>query len=92
MGRVYASFFGGRLAAAVSFPGPNYEDWQTLDIVAPLHSREWQVKYSKVMQPISVRINWGSPEDIAPTIKLQNSYTQLIAEAAPVKPQRQPTR
>lgn len=86
--RVYSSFFGGRLAAAVSFPGPNREKWNTLHIVAPLKSKEWQVGFSPIMQPIATNAPWGGMQDLVPTIKLRNSYTGLTVEEVPFKPPR----
>lgn len=78
--RFYASFFGGRLGAYVSFPGPNREDWQTLDVIAPLYSKDWRVTTSSLIQPIKVHVEWSDLNRIAPTLKWQNSYTELSAE------------
>jgi hypothetical protein len=77
---LYASFFGGRLAATACFPGLNNEDWNTLDIVAPLYSKDWVVKRSKIMRPIPVHIQWQGLREIAPTVKLQDSWAELTAE------------
>ncbi len=85
----YASFFGGRIAAAVSFPGPNVERWNTLDIVASLHSKEWQAKRYNlalpILYPIKHHVQWVSIQDIAPTVKLQDAHANLTIEMAPVK-------
>lgn len=38
---VAMSFFGGAIAAGATVPGPNCETWRTMDVVAPLRSRDW---------------------------------------------------
>lgn len=77
---VYSSFFGGRIGAAVSFPGPNREGWNTMNVVAPLHDKNWQVVTSALLQPMRVHIEWSGLPKIAPSLKLQSSSSKLIAE------------
>lgn len=77
---VYMSFFGGRLCAFVAMAGPNDEDWQTLDIVAPLKSKDWRLKYSRDMMPIPIAIQWTDLKTLAPTIKMQEGWEKLSVE------------
>lgn len=46
---VISSFFGGQVGSFVGFEGPNDEKWCTANIVAPLKSRDWSVRYSKIL-------------------------------------------
>src|SRR5207249_1379860 len=68
---VYSSFFGGRIGSSVSFPGPNHEDWNTMDIVAPIHSKDWTKTTTKLYRPMRVRIEWSDSTAICPSLKLQ---------------------
>jgi hypothetical protein len=52
------AFFGGRIGAAVKFPGPNNEDWCTLDVTAPIHSKDWTAYRSKLEIPSYPRVEW----------------------------------
>lgn len=75
---VYSSFFGGRIGAAVSFPGPNQEKWNTIDVVAPINSKKWMCKTYSLIQPIKVNVNWKDIDKISPTLKLQESSSSLV--------------
>ena len=78
---VYSSFFGGRIGAAVAFPGPNHEEWNTMNIIAPLHAKTWRVTTSSLLQPIKVYIEWSDSTKIIPSLKLQWSVSGIITEA-----------
>ena len=80
---VYMSFFGGRIGGTVSFPGPNQEEWNTMEIVAPLHSKEWTATPSRLFQPLKVRVEWSKHEAITPSLKLQYAQTRMLVEDAP---------
>ncbi len=80
---VYMSFFGGRIGSTVSFPGSNREEWSTMTIVAPLHSKEWTATSSRLVLPLKVRIEWSKHEAIVPSLKLQYAQTRLLVENAP---------
>lgn len=59
MWKMYASFFEGKVAAYVTFAGPNDESWATLDVVAP---------YDKpLLTPVFH--NWYLPLDAPPVAK-----------------------
>jgi hypothetical protein len=79
---VYSSFFSGRIGSVVSFPGPNHEEWGTMDIVAPLEGKEWCVKQYRVIQPIKARVEWSDITRIAPSLKLQNAASAMRVEDA----------
>lgn len=78
---IYMAFFGGRIGGAVSFGGPNQEKWNTMDILAPIHSKAWTVTKSQLYLPLRVRIEWQNPEAISPSLKLQYAQRQLLVEA-----------
>jgi hypothetical protein len=78
--RIYSSFFGGRIGAFVQFSGPNHENWNTMDVVAPLNSKAWSVKTSSIIQPIKVHIDWSDITKIAPSLKLQYAASSVMIE------------
>lgn len=82
---VYMSFFGGRIGSAVSFPGQNREEWNTMEIVAPIHSKEWMVTTSQLYLPLKVRIEWQNQKAIAPSLQLQYEQSQMLIEKLPPK-------
>jgi hypothetical protein len=77
---IYSSFFGGRIGSVVSIPGPNKEEWNTLEVVAPLNDKDWSVSRYKVLNPIKVRIEWSDIAKIAPTLKCQNAISRILVE------------
>jgi len=79
---VYFSFFGGQVGARVRIPGPNYEDWQTVDIVAPLGSKDWTLTRSQMILPINTCVEWNDGKIIVPSFKLQNNITSIMVEPA----------
>jgi hypothetical protein len=79
---VYMSFFGGRIGGAVSFPGPTQEEWNTMEIVAPIHSKVWRVTKSRLYQPLKVRFEWSNHEAIMPSLKLQYAQARMLVEDA----------
>lgn len=52
------AFFGGQIGAAVKFPGPNKEQWRTLDIRAPINSNDWTVSPSSLIIPARFNVEW----------------------------------
>lgn len=52
------AFFGGQIGAAVKFPGPNNEQWCTLDIRAPINSTAWTVSKSSLLIPARFNVEW----------------------------------
>lgn len=77
---VYSSFFGGRIGTFVRFPGPNGEEWTYADIVAPLRSKDWQVRTGKVLRPLKSHIEWKDFSKMVPTIPMLHTETKLIIE------------
>jgi hypothetical protein len=77
------SLFGGRIGAAVRFPGPNHEVWRRVDIVAPLHSHDWQITKGKLLLPVRVRFEWGDLSRIVPSVLIKNLDAQVRFEPAP---------
>jgi hypothetical protein len=82
---VYSSFFGGRIGAFVHFPGPNKEDWNSAEIAAPIGSKAWPFKESRLITPMRVRIEWTDSAKICPSLEIQNSKSVLISELVNVK-------
>jgi HNH endonuclease len=82
---VYMSFFGGRIGSTVSFPGPNREEWNTMEIVAPIHSKEWKVTTSQLYLPLKVRFEWQDDKAIAPSLKPQYAHSRMLVETVPPK-------
>ncbi len=78
--RVYSSFFAGRIGTVVELPGPNNETWGTMDIIAPINGKEWQVKTSPIAQLTAYRIENENVGLIAPSLKLQHSAGKLVVE------------
>src|SRR5438132_9134418 len=64
---VYSCFFGGRIGGVVSFQGPNQEEWNTMEIIAPIRSKDWTVTTSQLYQPLRVRVEWNNSEAITPS-------------------------
>jgi hypothetical protein len=74
---IWSSFFGGRIASYVSFPGHNYEDWRCATISAPLRSPDWTVTTSSLIQQLRRRVEWKQLIHIVPDIKILNSQTEV---------------
>jgi hypothetical protein len=77
---IYSSFFGGRIGAVTVFRGPNFEEWNTMDIIAPLGSKEWHTKSSPIIQPIRVHVESTDVSKIMPSIKFCSTNSTLIVE------------
>jgi len=75
--RIYSSFFGGRVGSRVRFPGPNGESWNCADVVAPLKSKNWTIKTSRLLQPLQVRVEWQDPPKIIPSVEMLNVQSQM---------------
>jgi hypothetical protein len=78
--QVYSSFFGGRAGAFVRIPGPNHEDWNCADIVAPIGSKVWEFNPSPILQPLMVRVAWQGSGALTPSVKLQRSASSIRVE------------
>lgn len=83
---IVSSFFGGDIGAYVRLPGPNGEDWNSADIVAPINSKTWRLTTSRILPPMkSVHIEWGDAKKIIPCFKTQYSVSIRRAELVPQK-------
>ncbi len=76
---VYFSFFGGRVAAFLRFPGPSNEDWNQMDVRSPIRSAQWDVATAKLFQPLAVRIEWQDLTKIAPSVGMFHVSSNLRA-------------
>ena len=61
-------------------PGPNYEDWNCADIIAPLWSKEWTVRTSSILPLMKVRVEWNDAKVVTPSFKLQSTVSALSVE------------
>jgi hypothetical protein len=86
--QVYASYFGGKIGTVSSFPGPNCEEWDTLDIKAPLKSKHWEVEYKKGAKSMKFRRVFKDVNLIAPSLKWLRTKSEVIAEKVVQKSQR----
>jgi hypothetical protein len=77
---VVSSFFGGKIGTYALIPGPNREAWCCADIVAPLHSKVWEVRTSRIFQAMRVRVGWRNENILTPTFKLQNVQSSVDVE------------
>lgn len=82
---VYSSFFGGRIGGYVHFPGPNKESWNSLDIVAPLKSKEWNTTESRLYLVLDPKVEWNESAKLCPSLKLQSSKSIMRPELVPAK-------
>ncbi len=69
---IIASYFGGKIGAAIRFPGPNEEEWSVLDVTAPIDSREWVYASGRFAVPGRLKIEWKDGESIMPSVRLTN--------------------
>ncbi len=81
----YASFFGGRIGSAVSIPGPNHEDWNTMDILAPIHSKLWTINTTKLFRPMKVCVEWSDNTAICPSLQWQYADSSLVVREVPAE-------
>ncbi len=77
---VYSSFFGGQVGSYVQLPGPNHESWLSMDIVAPLGSKDWTMKNSNILQPMKAHVEWNDGRVVTPTFKLQKAISSVSVE------------
>jgi hypothetical protein len=75
--QVYLSFFGGRAGAFVRLPGPNHENWNCADIVAPIGSKHWVFNPSPILRHMRVRVAWQDSRALTPSVKLQRSASSI---------------
>jgi hypothetical protein len=76
------AFFGGRIGAAVKFPGPNDDDWCTLDVTAPICSNDWTAYQSKLVIPSHPRVEWLDLNKIVRGAEFVNGSWAKIIELA----------
>lgn len=76
------SFFGGRIGAAVSFPGRSVETWRREEIVVPLYSNEWTVETSPILLLTRCRIEWTDVSRIVPSVRMVNPTVEIRHELA----------
>jgi HNH endonuclease len=81
---VYQSYFGGRIGAVVNFPGPYNEEWETLDIVAPVGSRDWCAKEWQIYAPLDVTTEVDSAK-IMPSLNWPQIEHQMKLVPSPPK-------
>jgi hypothetical protein len=74
---IYSSFFGGRIGSVVRLPGPNGEDWSCADVVAPLRSKNWTIRTGRVLQQLTVRVEWQRLEKIMPSVEMLNVQSRM---------------
>lgn len=79
---IYSSFFGGEIGASVRFPGPNRESWSCADIVAPMRSKSWTFRPSRILQPLRVRVEWSEARVITPSLDLHNARSAVRVDSA----------
>jgi hypothetical protein len=79
----YSCFFGGRIGGVVSFPGPNKEEWETLDIVAPINSKKWLSKKSAVFLPLRVQVETTDARKLVPSLKWQHIQSWMQTSVDP---------
>jgi hypothetical protein len=82
---VYSCFFAGQLGAVVSFPGPNMEQWNTMEIAAPIRSKHWTVTTSKLCLPLRVHVSWSNSKAITPSLKMLYRESALLVQRMSVK-------
>lgn len=75
--RIYSSFFGGRIGSIIQFPGPNKEEWFQADIYAPLRSKDWTKTTGRIIQPLTVRVEWKDMAKIFPTFEMLNVGSEI---------------
>src|SRR5262249_8144769 len=77
---VYFSFFGGSIGAYVRLQGPNHEEWNCADVVAPMKSKNWSFSTSLVLPVMTTHVEWRNSEKLTPSVKLQKSVSMLRVE------------
>jgi len=80
---VFSSFFGARIGSFLRFPGPNHEPWSQADIHAPLRSANWTVTTGRILQPLTVRVEWEDLAKIMPSVEILNVKSELKATRVP---------
>lgn len=79
---VFASYFGGKVHSLVSFPGPNSESWNFMEVRVPLKEPKdkWLYDERAVLPSLQPRIEWQDCAAIIPSIPLKNFRTKVITE------------
>ena len=86
---VWSSFFGGRMGAYVCFPGPNKESWNSLDVVAPLKTKDWQTKTSTLFLGLTAKVEWNDTGNLCPSMKIQGTKSAFRAELVPIRKRKE---
>ncbi len=74
----YFSFFGGQVCAVATFPGPNFEDWSSVELCFKVASKSHSVKtYRLTLPPTTTKVTWQQVPKMLPTLPLRNIHTQL---------------
>jgi hypothetical protein len=78
---VFSCFFGGDIGAYVQVPGPNREEWNCADIVAPINSKDWRHSTRRTLPMMNkVRIEWRDVSKVIPCFKTQYSAALMRVE------------
>ena len=78
---IFLCFFGGDIGAYVRLPGPNHEEWNSIDINAPIKSKDWTVSKSPLLPLMNnVHIEWLDSAKIIPCFKIQHSEAMMRPE------------
>jgi len=65
------AFFGGRIGATVSFPGPMVGEWRSAEVTVPFKGGDptWQVRTSPLVIPtLDLRVEWHDMQQVMPSI------------------------
>ena len=79
---VYSSFFGGAIGTYVHFPGSNCENWNCLDVAAPIRCKDWREAKRSVIPIMRWRTTWHNSEEVTPTVKMQKYQSRMTATIA----------
>ena len=74
--KMYASFFGGKAAAYVAFPGPNDESWATMEVIAPYKRPMHRPHFDKWYRPFDTQ-PVVDPREMLPTISWQTAENRV---------------
>lgn len=77
---VDAAYFGGRIGTTVTFPGPCYEDWRTVEVTVPLHSKQWKREVFKTIRPRTMNVEWNAWNRVIPSVPMKNIVSTLRFE------------
>jgi len=75
--RVWLAFFSGRIGAYVCFPGRSSETWRTVDVEVPVGDRNWRVRTSPILQPLTARVEWKDLQKVIPSLPMENTRAEV---------------